>query len=408
MQCFHVSSVHAASVKNPYSVLGVDKSASTSEIKKAYYAAAKKYHPDSSKEPNARERFQDVQSAYEILSDPSKKDQFDHYGEAAFDSSSGFSPGAGSGFGGGGFSGFGGAGFGADFSFEDIFSAFTGQGAGRGGSRGRGGFGFGGEHILVGENIEIQATIPFMDAAKGTTKEIRVIQLMRCKSCSGSGMKEGRTRNNCRRCGGTGSRVHVMQGGFQMASTCEHCAGQGAFIPHGSECKACRGKGYVREPHTVTVDIPAGVEDGMRLRIAGQGDAPAAAMDPGTKTQPGDMYVHIKVEPHKDFSRNGSDVLYTASIPMTTAILGGQITVPTLDTEVELKVPSGTNTGDIITIDGMGMKRLGDPQMSGDLRVEFKVNMPKSLSPSQRKLLELLADEMTDKTANRIMKEQLR
>lgn len=400
-------------VKDPYGTLGVSKSASAGEIKKAYYGLAKKYHPDTNKDANAKEKFAEAQSAYEILSDPKRKEAFDTYGAAAFDQSGGFNPGAGAGPGGnpfagaGGFGGFGGAaggGFGADFNFEDLFSAF---GGGSGARRGRGGRGSPfQEEILVGENIEVQTNISFMDAAKGCAKEIHITPSVKCKTCDGKGLKKGATRSPCKSCDGSGTRVHFVQGGFQMASTCSACGGQGVTIPRGSECGTCKGDGAVRERRTVSVDIPGGVEDGMRLRVSGEGDFPPTgqAANPGARSAKGDLYVFIRVAPDPKFSRQGSDVLYTANIPLTTAILGGEIKIPTLDGEAKVKIATGTSTGDRITLSGMGMKRLASRRATnGDLKVEFKVQMPKYLSVNQRTIVEMLADEMGDKTAKRIM-----
>lgn len=393
--------------KDPYATLGVGRNASAGEIKKAYYALAKKYHPDTNKDANAKEKFTDAQSAYELLNDPQKKAAYDQFGSAAFDQSGGFNPGASAGgnpfagaAGGNPFSGFGG-GFGAEFNFEDLFGAFTGQA--RRGGRGRGSpFQ---EEILVGENIEVQTNISFMDAAKGVTKNINITPLVECGTCKGDGTKAGTQRQTCKRCGGSGTRVHVMQQGFQMASTCDACGGQGVTIPRGSECGTCSGNGVVRSRKTVQVDIPGGVEDGMRLRVSGEGDAPPTGMSAAkSRATRGDLYVFIRVAPDARFSRSGADVLYTASIPLTTALLGGEVQVPTLDGEVKVRVATGTGTGDKITLGGMGMKRLGGRgPSSGDLRVEFKVNMPKYLSANQRTILEMLADEMGDKTAKRIM-----
>ncbi|KAL9063495.1 MAG: hypothetical protein Q9157_008217 [Trypethelium eluteriae] len=384
--------------------------ASSSEIKKAYYGLAKKYHPDTNKEASAKEKFADAQSAYELLSDSKKKQAWDQYGAAAFDGGAGFGAGDAAGGGNpfagasGGFGGFGTTGgFGADFSgFEDLFSAFGG-----GGRRGRGGraspFQ---EEILVGENIEVQTNISFMDAAKGTSKDIHITPHVQCKTCKGDGLKKGAQRQPCQRCDGTGTRVHFMQGGFQMASTCEACGGQGVNIPPGSSCGTCHGNGVTRERKTVRVDIPGGVEDGMRLRVSGEGDAPptGSAVNPNARTTSGDLYVFIRVTPDQKFSRAGSDILYTATIPLTTAVLGGEIKVPTLDNEVKVKVATGTGTGDKITLSGMGMKKLsGRRAGNGDLRVEFKVQMPKYLSANQRTIVEMLAQEMGDKTAKRVM-----
>ena len=403
------SSSPAYETKDPYRTLGIRKDASTSEIKKSYYALAKKYHPDTNKDAGAKEKFTDAQSAYELLNDPQKKAAYDQFGAAAFDQG-GFSPGAAgggnpfAGAGGGGgnpFSGFGGGFGGAEFNFEDLFGAFTGQRGGRG--RQRSPFQ---EEILVGENIEVQTNISFMDAAKGVTKNITVTPLVQCGTCKGDGLKQGSSRQTCKRCNGTGTRVHVMQQGFQMASTCEACGGQGITIPRGSECKTCTGNGVVRSRKTVEVDIPGGVDDGMRLRVSGEGDAPAtgSATNPKARSQRGDLYVFIRVATDARFNRSGADILHTASIPLTTALLGGEVKVPTLDGEVKIKVATGTGTGDKITLGGMGMKRLGGRgPASGDLRVEYRVNMPKYLSANQRTILEMLADEMGDKSAKRIM-----
>ncbi|KAL4933570.1 BRO1-like domain-containing protein [Aspergillus undulatus] len=415
-RCFHVTNVLAA-VPDPYKVLGVDRNASAGDIKKAYYGMAKKYHPDTNKDPGAKEKFAEAQTAYELLSDKQKRETYDRFGSSAFDQNGGFDPSAGAGAGGnpfaggGGFHGFGGfggggfpGGFSADINFEDLFGAFAG-GARRSGRGRRGPF----QEILVGEDIEVQTSISFMDAAKGTSQDVVITPLKECGTCKGDGLKQGAKRTQCRQCNGTGTRVHMMQGGFQVAATCDACGGAGLIVPHGSHCGSCKGNGVVRDRKTVRVDIPGGVEDGMRLRISGEGDAPPTGTSaaPGARTQRGDLYVSIRVSPDERFSRAGSDILYTASIPLTTALLGGEVTVPTLDGQVKVKVATGTGTGDRITLSGMGMKKLSARARgfspTGDLRVEFKVAMPKYLTSNQRTILEVLADEMGDKTAKRIM-----
>ena len=409
-QSFHASRILAAT-KNPYSTLGVSKDASAAEFKKAYYVLAKKYHPDTNKDPSAKDKFADAQSAYELLNDPEKKQAWDTYGAAAFDQG-GFDPNAGGGGGGnpfagaGGFSGFGGfgqGGFGAEINLDDILAGFGG-----GRRRGRSGrqdpFQ---EEILVGENIEVQTNISFMDSAKGITKDVLITPLVKCNTCDGSGLKKGQSRQTCKRCNGTGTRVHVMQAGFQMASTCETCGGQGIVVPRNAECGSCNGNGVVRDRRTVSIDIPSGVDDGMRLRVSGEGDAPPTgqAANPSAKSTRGDLYVLIRVAKDHKFSRSGSDVLYTALIPLTTAVLGGEVKVPTLDGEVMVKVATGTGTGDKITLGGLGMRKInaGRRAGTGDLRVEFKVAMPKYLSVNQRTILEMLAEEMGDKSAKRVM-----
>ena len=258
----------------------------------------------------------------------------------------------------------------------------------------------------MGENIETQANISFMDAAKGATKDVVITPLITCKTCSGSGMKKGTSRKPCSKCDGSGTRVRFVQPGFQMASTCDACGGQGTTTPRGSECGTCSGNGVTRERRTVTLDIPGGVEDGMRLRVKSEGDAPPTgrAAEPNTRSSRGDLFVLIRVAADPKFSRNGSDIFYTASIPITTAVLGGEIRVPTLDGEVKVRVGTGTGTGDRIVLGGMGMKRLNSRRSgNGDLKVEFKVQMPKYLSVNQRALMEMLASDLNDKTAKRIM-----
>lgn len=396
-QSFHATNPSAQ--KDLYKALGVSKGATAAEIKKAYYGLAKKYHPDTNKDPTSKDRFADIQSAYEILSDPKKREQYDQFGAAGFDPSEG-PPG------GNPFAGFGAkGGFGGSFNFEDIFSAFTGQQGPFGGRRGGRSNPFQ-QEILVGDNIEVQASITFIEAAKGTSKTISIMPLVSCGTCTGSGLKPGTQRSSCKACDGTGTRLHFMQGGFQMASTCGTCDGTGSTIPRGSECRTCSGNGVVRERKTITIDIPAGIEDGMRLRVDGAGDAPPSgrSADTGARTRRGDLYVFVRVAKDPKFSREGSNILYTASIPLTTALLGGQVSIPTLDGSVNVKVATGTNTGDRITLSGMGMKKLSSRRASsGDLKVEFRVAMPKYLSANQRTILEMLADEIGDKSARRVM-----
>jgi molecular chaperone DnaJ len=367
---------------------------------------AKKYHPDTNKDPKAKDRFSESQAAYEILSDSKKKEAWDQYGGAAFDQGGGFNQSGGASGGpfagasdGTGFHGFG-SGFGAEINFEDLFGAFTG-GARRGRASRQSPFH---EETLVGQNIEVQTNISFMDAAKGASKEIFVTPLVQCNDCSGLGLRKGQSRSSCKKCGGTGTRVHFVQTGFQMASTCEACGGQGQVIPRGAECGTCVGNGVIRDRKVVKVEIPGGIEDGMRLRIAGEGDAPPTGIssNPSTPTIRGDLYVLIRVASDPKFSRSGADILFTATIPLTTAALGGVVTVPTLTKDVQVKVATGTGTGDKMTLKGLGMPKLGGRRnASGDLCVEFKVGMPKYLSSNQRTILEMLADELGDITAKR-------
>ncbi|CCG83494.1 putative Mitochondrial DnaJ chaperone [Taphrina deformans PYCC 5710] len=397
-RCFSTSRV-AQAVTDPYKILGVDKSADKSKIKKAYFNLAKQYHPDSNKDPKAKDRYVEVQEAYEILKDPTKKEQFDAYGAQGFDANGNpQQPGGFGGFGGNPFGGGGGSPFGAGgFDFNDIFSAFGGgQRGGQQQAR---------SSIVVGDAIEVAATISFMDAAKGASKSINLEPLTKCKPCTGSGMKPGEKKSACLACGGAGTRIHVMQGGFQMQMTCEVCGGAGIVIPRGKECGSCGGEGVTRERKTVQVDIPAGIEDGMRLRVAGEGDAPNVSGQPTpSQTRPGDLYVHIRIQPSADFTRDGPHLRHRATIPMTTAALGGRCRIPTLDGSVDIKVSPGTNSGDTITMSGRGMPRVSSDARArglGDLHVEFRVLMPKRVSPYERNLLEQLALSFGDSTTRK-------
>ena len=384
----------ARAVSDPYQTLGVDRSADKSTIKKAYFNLAKQFHPDSNKDPKAKDRYVEVQEAYEILKDPAKKEQFDTYGAAGFDANGNPAQG---GFGGGnpfaGAAGFGPGGF----NFDDIFSAFGGGGRARTQQN----------QVVVGDAIEVAASITFQEAARGASKSIPIEPLTRCSPCTGTGLKPGEKKSACVACGGAGTRVHVMQGGFQMQMTCEVCGGAGIVIPRGKQCGSCGGEGVVREKKTVRVDIPAGIEDGMRLRVAGEGDAPAVGNMPGSvHTRNGDLYVHVRIQPSRDFIREGPHLRHKTTIPMTTAALGGRVRIPTLDGSVEIRVAPGTNTGDAVTMSGKGMPRLstsssGASRGSGDLTVEFKVSIPKRLSPYERNLLEQLASSFGDATARR-------
>jgi molecular chaperone DnaJ len=383
----------------------VSKDSSAADIKKAYYGLAKKYHPDTNKDAAAKDKFTEAQAAYELLSDPQKRQAYDSYGSAAFEGAPGFDPRGGAnpfaggnpfaGFSAGGFGGFSGGGA---INLDDLFGAFTGRSTNSARNQ-----------VYVGDDIDIGINISFLDAARGVTKDVHINKTVACGTCSGSGLKKGASKSKCMKCNGTGTRVHVMQAGFQMAGTCEVCKGSGVRIARGSECGTCHGDGVVHQRTTVQVNIPPGIEDGMTLCMQGEGNMPpiGQATEAKPNWQMGDLNVRVRVAPDQKFSRAGSDVLYTASIPFTTAILGGQIQVPTLDgTHVKVKVPTGTGTGEKITLAGMGMSKLdGRSRRSakGDMKVEFKVRSPKYLSPNQRTIAEMLADEMGDETASRTM-----
>ncbi|GAA5887171.1 hypothetical protein JCM16303_002213 [Sporobolomyces ruberrimus] len=377
------SSSTRALAKNPYQVLGVGKDASSSEIKKNYYQLAKKYHPDSSKEKGAKEKFVEIQEAYDVLSDDKKRADFDRFGSASqqpgFDSDAYAR--ATSSFGGAGFGDFfgggagGGGGPGPDI-FESLFGAF-----GRGGTAGPR------QQAPIGDDIEINLSIPFIDAAKGASRTVAISPVVDCHTCKGDGMKEGMKKTTCASCGGSGTRTFTIQSGFQMASTCASCGGSGSVAPPGSNCGTCAGVGKVRERRTVEVKIPPGVDDGMKIRIDGKGDAPL-----GGKGRTGDLFVRVNVVPSKVFTRQGSNIYQNVSVPFYTAILGGKAPVKTLDRDVEIRVPGGTQPGEEMVLRGKGVKKLYKDE-HGDLIVRFNVNMPRSLSATQRQILEQFVAE---------------
>lgn len=305
----------------------------------------------------------------QILSDDKKRADFDRFGSAStqqgFDSDAYTR--ASSSFGGadyGGFGGFGGGGGGNSDLFESLFGAF-----------GRGGQARPGQGQVVGEDIEVPITLAFEDAAKGTTRTVNISPVVDCHTCHGSGMKEGVKKTSCRTCGGSGTRTFTIQSGFQMASTCNACGGSGSVAPEGSNCGSCAGVGKVRERKQVEVKVPAGVDDGMKIRIDGKGDAPI-----GGKGRTGDLFVRVNVLPSKIFTRQGSNLYETVSVPFYTAILGGRARIQTLDKEVEVKVPNGTQPGEEMVLKGRGVKKLYKDEF-GDLTVKFNVTMPRCVLP---------------------------
>ncbi|CAG8467369.1 2993_t:CDS:2 [Acaulospora colombiana] len=338
-----------------YELLGVPKNASQSEIKKAYYALAKKYHPDTNKDPAAKEKFVKIQEAYDVLGDDEKRAQYDQWGSDA----GGF-PGGFEGFSGGGFPDFGNfGGFGNNDFFNHVFGGFA---------RGPGpGFG---EPLVQGSDIEMQLSIPFMDAVTGTSQTVSVEAISTCKACKGRGTKGGVNPDKCIACKGTGVRRMSIASGFHMQSTCPECDGKGTRIRPENRCPSCGGRGQVRDRRPVLIEIPAGVDDGMNIRIPKQGDMPL-----GVEGIPGDLIVRIQVIPHKVFKRQGSNIVVEAQVPFHTAILGGTIRVPTVDGDVELKVPSGSQPEQQVLMKKRGIKKINS-QNRGDQIVVFKVKLP--------------------------------
>ncbi|PWZ01331.1 hypothetical protein BCV70DRAFT_198759 [Testicularia cyperi] len=392
-RAFSSSSPASASAKDPYGVLGVKKDANVKDIKRAYYDLAKKFHPDTNKDKGAKERFVEIQNAYDLLSDEKKRAAYDQYGTT--DGQPGFDP-----FGGGGSSPFGAGGFGGfqDFGgfanagnagsiFESLFGAFGGGRPGQRGGPGFGGAGFAGE--ARGEDLETTINLTFEEACKGTRRKVIINPIERCGSCSGSGLKAGAKKSTCGTCNGTGTRTFVIQSGFQMATTCPSCGGAGSTVAPEDNCKSCDGLGRVRGRKEVEIDLPAGVDDGFRIRKDGFGDVPLS----GTGI-PGSLYVRINVAPSKIWRRQGSMLFYPATIPFHTAILGGKVRVPTLDGPVEVRVPPGTQVGEEMILQGRGVPSPTRRGQKGDLMVQFEVTMPRSLSKRQREILQQYADEV--------------
>ncbi|KAJ1667963.1 mdj1 protein precursor [Coemansia sp. RSA 1646] len=365
---FHTTSASRAS-KDYYDILGVKRDASQSEIKKAYYQLAKKYHPDANKETDAKERFIKVQEAYDTLSDESKRKSYDQFGTA--DPTGGM---GGDGMGGAGFSGFG--------NMEDILSQMFGGGfAGMGGGRGRGGPGRNRGFTSVGEDIDASVTVAFMDAVKGSRTNITITPIVKCEPCGGQGAKKGARRQTCKTCNGTGQATFTM-GGFHVQQPCPACEGEGSTISRKDMCSSCDGKGRVRERKTIPIDIPPGCDNGTRIRLQGMGDVPVEGDGPA-----GDLYIRVRVTPSKTFRRKGTDVYYDVEMPFTTAILGGSVRVPTVDGDVEVKIRPGTQSGDELRLRGKGIPKLNSGAR-GDQYLSLQVKLPSSLSAKQRELIE--------------------
>lgn len=363
-----------------YEVLGVAKGADDSEIKKAYRKLAKKYHPDANPDnKEAEEKFKEISEAYEILSDSQKRAAYDQYGHAAFEQG-GMS-------GGGGFGGFSG---GVDMG--DIFESFFGGGGfgdifGGGGSRRRNG-------PVNGSDIQVSLTVSFEEAVFGCSKEISYAVTGTCDECHGSGAKAGTHAETCSRCNGTGQERVVSRtplGNIQTVRTCSACGGSGKIIKE--KCSKCGGQGRIRVQKTVKVDVPKGINHGQSIRKSGMGEA---GVNGG---QAGDLYIEIRVMPHKQFVRNGNDILLDVPITMTQAALGANITIPTLDGEEIYSVRPGTQPDSKVTLRNKGVFYVRNPRERGNMILTFKVNIPTKLTEHQKELLREFDDP--DNTAKK-------
>ena len=346
--------------KDYYEALGVNRDASEEEIKKAYRKLAMKHHPDRNPDnPKAEEHFKEAKEAYEILSDAGKRAAYDQYGHAGVDASA---AGAGAGFG----------------NFADAFGDIFGDIFGGGGGRTRSG-------VYRGADLRYNLEISLEEAARGTETRIRIPALEECDTCHGSGAKPGTSPTTCATCNGAG-RVRATQGFFSIERACPRCGGSGRMVL--DPCQACHGLGQVRRERTLSVRIPAGVDDGARIRLAGEGDA-------GARGGPrGDLYIFVSVRPHELFERDGLDLLCSVPVPMATAALGGAVDAPCLlggencdgNCKLEVKVPEGAQTGQTVRIKGRGMPSLRSRER-GDLVVELFIETPTRLTGRQKELL---------------------
>lgn len=261
---------------------------------------------------------------------------------------------------------FGGGGANPQDIFDSLFGAFGGR---AGGARPGGQS----QQVFVGEDIEAQVNVTFLEMAKGATKRVSTTPVVDCPTCHGDGMRAGAKPQTCKSCNGTGTMTFVVQSGFTMASTCQSCGGTGSRVDDKDLCGGCNGVGKVRERKSVEVKIPAGVEDGMKIKMSGQGDAPIGGRKGG---RPGDLYVRVHVTPSKQFRRQGTNIYTDVTVPFHSALIGGTVRVPTLDKQVDVKVPSGTQPGEELVLKGRGVKHLYKEWL-GDLIVKFNIQIPR-------------------------------
>ncbi len=351
-----------ADKRDYYEVLGLEKSASEDEIKKAYRKLAKKYHPDMNPgDSEAEKNFKEVNEAYDVLSDPDKKAKYDQYGHAAFDPASG---------------GFGGGGFGFDgFDISDIFSNIFGGGFGGGGSRRQNG-------PIRGDNIRLRLTLDFEEAVFGCKKDIQYQRVQRCPDCSGSGAAPGTSAKTCPDCQGRG-QVRVQQrtpfGMMQTTRDCSRCSGSGKIIE--TPCKNCRGQGFVKATKKLTVTVPAGIDDGQGIVLRGEG------CDGTNGGGAGDLQITFNVRPHAFFERDGYDIYCDIPVNFVDLTLGAEIEVPTIEGKEKLNIPDGTQTGAQFVLRSKGVQVVNSSRR-GNMYITVIAETPRSLTKKQKELLE--------------------
>ena len=360
-----------------YEVLGLDKSADADAIKRAYRQLAKKYHPDLNPgNAEAEKNFKEVNEAYSILSDADKKAKYDQFGHAAFDPTAGAGGGYGGGFGGG---------FGDFGDLGDIFSSIFGGGFGGGTQRRNG--------PQRGDDVGVRVTLTFEEAVFGCKKDVSYNRLHKCPACSGTGAETGTSAETCPDCRGAGQRVvNQRMGGmtFQTKTTCEKCRGTGKYIK--SPCQKCRGTGLERENRKLTVTIPAGIDNGERIALRGQGCE-------GKNGGPaGDLIIEVTVRSHNVFERDGANIYCEVPITVTEATLGAEIDIPTLDGTTKHRIDEGTQPGTVFTLRGKGIPHVNDRQgRRGDLIITVNVEIPRGLSDKQKDALREFAEACGEK-----------
>jgi molecular chaperone DnaJ len=371
--------------KDYYQALGVPKNASAAEIKKAYRKLAQQHHPDRNRgDRESEERFKEVSAAYDVLSDPEKRKQYDQVRDMA---ASGFA---------GGFGGQGGGSWpgGARVRVEDLFGDGGFGGAGDFGDLFGGLFGAGGRarHPQRGADLETEVRISFDEAMQGATVPLRIQGPAPCATCGGSGAEPGTSPTSCPQCGGTGA-VAQNQGVFSFSRPCPRCGGAGRIIEH--PCKTCKGSGTVRRTREFSVRIPAGVRDGARIKVSGRGESA------GASSRAGDLFVVVRVASHPVFGRKGQDLTVELPVTFPEAALGANVKVPTLNGPVTLKIPAGTPSGKTFRIRGKGAPR---PRKggAGDLLVTVNVEVPQKLSKDERELLKQLSEAQRESPRKRL------